>query len=248
MNNKFIFKLRTDISSLEIPSELNNPFNATTPEVSRIAAKEFQEHIIVASKKWNYDFHTQRGKMFGVLVVQQKDGTYSYLGATSGKLPEGLKWDKLTPSVFDESIDDYFINRGMKELGEISKDIKLSNKPSEIILLKEKRKLKSNLLQKRLFENYNFLNLSYKEKNLLEIFKHSSHGNPPAASGECAAPKLLQYAIKYQLKPIAITEFWWGSSIENKEKKHGLYYPACKNRCRPILEYMLEDAELFSKK
>ena len=53
----------------------------------------------------------------------------------------------------------------------------------------------------------------------MEIFKHSTHRNPPSASGECAAPKLLQYAIKHQLKPIALTEFWWGSSAENNEKK-----------------------------
>lgn len=82
----------------------------------------------------------------------------------------------------------------------------------------------------------------------MEIFKYSAHGNPPAATGECAAPKLLQYAIKHQLKPIALTEFWWGSSAENNEKKPRDYYPACKNRCQPILEYMLEDTELFSKK
>ena len=66
---------------------------------------------------------------------------------------------------------------------------------------------------------------------------------PPSAAGECAAPKLLQYAIEHQLKPIALTEFWWGNST--KEKTHNVFYPACKNKCRPILEYMLEDTELF---
>ena len=82
----------------------------------------------------------------------------------------------------------------------------------------------------------------------MDIFKNSSHGNPPAATGECAAPKLLQYAIKNQLTPIALAEFWWGDSIENKGKKHTNYYPSCKNRCRLILEYILEDVELFTKK
>ena len=248
MDKQFLFNFKTDISSFKIFSKLNNPFSAYIPEIAKIAAKEFQEFIAVESKKWNYDFGTQRGKMFGVLVVKKQDNTFCYLGTVSGKLPKNAICEKLIPSVFDTSVGDFFINKGMTKLSEIGNQIKKANHPSEIISLKDKRKQKSVSLQKQLFENYCFLNLSGKQKNILEIFKYSSHGNPPAATGECAAPKLLQYAIKHQLKPIALIEFWWGSSAENKEKKNRAYYPACKNRCRPILEYMLEDTELFTKK
>jgi len=248
MDKQFLFNFKTDISSFKISSNLNNPFNTHIPEIAKIAAKEFQEFIILESKKWNYDFGSQRGKMFGILVVKKQDNTYSYLGTVSGKLPKNAICEKFISSVFDESVDDFFINKGMTELSEIGNQIKNTNSPSEIISLKEKRKQKSVSLQKQLFENYHFLNLSGKQKNILEIFKNLSYGNPPAATGECAAPKLLQYAIKHQLKPIALIEFWWGSSAENKEKKNRAYYPACKNRCRAILEYMLEDTELFTKK
>ena len=110
------------------------------------------------------------------------------------------------------------------------------------------RKQKSIALQQRLFENYHFLNLSRESKNLLEIFCFLENKYPPSAAGECAAPKLLHFAIHHDLKPIALTEFWWGSSIENKEMKHASFYPACKNRCRPILEYILEDSELFNRR
>ncbi len=247
MDNNFLFKFKTDISSINISIKLNNPFSTSVPEIAKIAAKEFQEFITEEAKIWKYNFHKQRGKMFGILVVQEQGGKYSFLGTASGKLPENTICKKFIPSVFDDSIDDFFINKGMIELTEIGNQIKTSNSPSEVITLKESRKQKSIGLQKRLFENYNFLNLSGEEKNLLAIFKDSSQGNPPAASGECAAPKLLQYAIQHKLKPIALAEFWWGSAIENKGKMHGAYYPACKNRCRPILEYMLEDTELFSK-
>lgn len=247
MDNQLIFNFKTELSRVTIPSELNNPFGADVPEIARIAAKEFQEFIALESKKWKYDFRTQKGKMFGVLVVQKEDNTYCYLGTVSGKLPGNATCNKFIPSIFDDSVGDFFINKGMTELSEIGNQIKNTNSPSGIISLKEKRKQKSIALQQRLFENYHFLNLSGKEKNLLEIFKSSSHGNPPSAAGECAAPKLLQYAIKHRLKPIALTEFWWGNSIDNKEKKHGAFYPACKNRCRPILEYMLEDTELFAR-
>ena len=248
MDKQLIFNFKADIPKINIPSKINNPFGTYVPEIARVAAKEFQKFIALESKKWKYDFRIQKGKMFGVLVVQKEDNSYCYLGTVSGKLPENEKCNNFIPSVFDDSVGDFFINKGMTELSEIGNQIKNSNSLPEIVSLKEKRKKKSIALQKRLFENYHFLNISGKSKNLLEIFKCSSHGNPPSAAGECAAPKLLQYAIKHQLKPIALTEFWWGSSIKNKGKEHTLFYPACKNRCRPILEYMLEDTELFTKR
>ena len=135
----------------------------------------------------------------------------------------------------------------MTKITEIGTRIKKTDDQSEINSLKEESRQTSVALQKRLFENYNFFNLSGTEENLLDIFKNSSHGNPPVAAGECAAPKLLQYAIKHHLKPIAITEFWWGSPIKKNGKEHKAYYPACKDRCRPILEFILEDTTLFDR-
>lgn len=245
MDEQIIFNFKTDLSNINIPDKLNNPFGEYIPEIGKIAAKEFQEFISQESKKWNYDFHSQKGKMFGILVVQHQDNSYTYLGAISGKLPRNEKCSKFTPSVFDDSVGDFFINRGMSELSEIGSIIKSTSDKSEILLLREKSKQKSIALQKRLFENYIFSNTSGKEKNIIEIFGLSSHGNPPSAAGECAAPKLLHYAIKNNLKPIALAEFWWGNTIKNKEREHKMFYPACKNRCRPILEYMLEDSNLF---
>ena len=186
--------------------------------------------------------------MFGVLVVQNADNEYGFLGAVSGKLPNNAKSESLVPSIFDDSIDDFFINKGMSELTEIGDKIKNTDTASEIEFLSEKRTNKSIALQKWLFEKYNFLNLSRKEENILIIFEDSSNGNPPVAAGECAAPKLLQYAIKHSLKPVALAEFWWGKQIKNKDREHAVFYPACKERCRPILEYMLEDTSLFVNK
>ena len=88
MDKQFLFNFKTDISSFKIFSNLNNPFSTSIPDISKVAAKEFQEFIAVESEKWNYDFGTQRGKMFGILVVKKQDNTYSYLGTVSGKLPK----------------------------------------------------------------------------------------------------------------------------------------------------------------
>lgn len=246
MDKTLIFIFKTDISELYIPSELNNPFRVDISEIADLAAKEFQDFLTLESKKWKYDFHTQRGKMFGVLVVEKENHSYGYLGTISGKLPKNDTCEHFTPSVFDDSIDDYYINRGMAELTKIGQQINEAHKPSDVNILKEKRKQKSVALQEWLFENYSFSNLSGKECSLLDIFEQSTHGKPPAAAGECAAPKLFHYAISHGLKPIALAEFWWGKS--DKEMEHLAYYPSCKNRCRPILEYMLEDSGLYDRR
>lgn len=247
MDKQLIFNFITDISRVNIPVQLNNPFSDDIPIIARIAAKEFQQFIISESQGWKHDLLIQKGKMFGILVVQKEDSSYGYLGTISGTIPGNETCSEFVPSIFDSSTDDFFINTGMRELTDIGNRIKKTTIQSEITALTENRRQKSSALQQRLFENYLFLNLFGKEKNVLQIFKSSLHGNPPSAAGECAAPKLLQYAFKQHLRPIALAEFWWGNSIKNIERTHGVFYPACKNKCRPILEYMLDDTELFNQ-
>jgi tRNA pseudouridine32 synthase/23S rRNA pseudouridine746 synthase len=246
MDNPLIFGFKTAISTINISKQLNNPFKTDIPEIAAIAAQEFQHFIAQESQSWEDNFLTKKGKMFGVLVVQKKDETYGFLAAVSGKLPNNVKCDKLIPSIFNDSADDFFINRGMTELTEIGEEIKKSACQLEIDALKKSRKEKSIKLQEQLFKNYKILNLFGIEKNVIEIFKDSSHGSPPSAAGECAAPKLLHHAFKQQLKPIALAEFWWGTLSENRERNHKEFYPACKNKCRPILEYMLDNTALFN--
>ena len=108
----------------------------------------------------------------------------------------------------------------------------------EVERLKELRKNKSIDLQRKLFESYHFLNQSGEERSLIDIFKE--HPSLPSAAGECAAPKLLQYAFKYHLKPVALAEFWWGKSPQSEIRKHAHYYPSCQGKCKPILGHMLK--------
>lgn len=115
---------------------------------------------------------------------------------------------------------------------------------TEINSLKEERKIKSNSLQNQLFNQYQFLNKFKQEKGLLEIFSNTVFQQPPAAAGECAAPKLLQYAFQNDLEPICMAEFWWGDSPKSEVRKHGQFYPACTGKCEPILGHMLEGIEL----
>ncbi|MHC5309507.1 RluA family pseudouridine synthase [Myroides sp. LJL116] len=116
----------------------------------------------------------------------------------------------------------------------------IAQQKAPIEALKESRKNKSNALQQKLFKQYQFLNNLGQTKDLLDIFKDTAFKKPPAAAGDCAAPRLLQYAYAHQMHPIAMAEFWWGESPKSEIRKHLNYYPACKGKCEPILNHMLQ--------
>lgn len=113
-----------------------------------------------------------------------------------------------------------------------------------ISALKSERKTRSAALQQKLFEQFGMLNYRGEVKNLCEIFGQTVHKTPPAGAGECAAPKLLQQAYLHGWKPIALAEFWWGDSPKTEIRHHGHYYPACKGKCEPILQHMLQGLQV----
>lgn len=113
-----------------------------------------------------------------------------------------------------------------------------------ISALKSERKTRSAALQQKLFEQFGMLNYRGEVKNLCEIFGQTVHKTPPAGAGECAAPKLLQQAYLHEWKPIAMAEFWWGDSPKTEIRHHGHYYPACKGKCEPILQHMLQGLQV----
>lgn len=113
-----------------------------------------------------------------------------------------------------------------------------------ISALKSERKTRSAALQQKLFEQFGMLNYRGEVKNLCEIFGQTVHKTPPAGAGECAAPKLLQQAYLHGWKPIAMAEFWWGDSPKTEIRHHGHYYPACKGKCAPILQHMLQGLQV----
>lgn len=106
--------------------------------------------------------------------------------------------------------------------------------------LKTERKERSAALQQKLFEQFRMLNAKGEVKDLCTIFEQTVQKTPPAGAGECALPKLLQYAYLHQLEPLAMAEFWWGGSPKNEVRHHGYYYPSCKGKCEPILQHMLQ--------
>ena len=105
--------------------------------------------------------------------------------------------------------------------------------------LANQRKTKSEALQNWLFEHFVMVNYAGERRNLLDIFRDTMQQLPPAGTGECCEPKLLQYAYAHGLKPVQMAMFWWGKSPDNEIRHHLHYYPVCSGKCKPVLTYML---------
>ncbi|MCE2712833.1 MAG: pseudouridine synthase [Cryomorphaceae bacterium] len=130
------------------------------------------------------------------------------------------------------------LKRSLREQ-ELELEKYISSYEDSLIQLKDKRSRLSSELQDKLFSQYTFLNVSGETKELLKLFQTT----PPSGAGDCAAPKLLQFAFKNKLTPLTMAEFWWGPSPAAEVRIHGQYYPACRGKCEPILQHMLKGLE-----
>ncbi len=246
------FEQLIDVKSL--PKKFTYPFDYTPHPLCLLAAEKLQTYL-TNQQEWEHNFGLVDdqegmviGKMFGVLVAQTQENKLGYLAAFSGKLAGANQHSKFVPPVYDGLIEGNFVNVGMLELTRINQEIKdleelqSAESKQQIETLKKLRKANSIALQDQIFDQYHFLNQEGEEKSLREIFN-----KPPSGAGECAAPKLLQYAFLHQMKPIAMAEFWWGLSPKSDFWKHGQFYPACKEKCEPILEHMLKGIDMDEK-
>jgi tRNA pseudouridine32 synthase / 23S rRNA pseudouridine746 synthase len=235
-----------------LPKYLNSPFGNVQSPICSLAVKKLQDYLL-KQEDWIHNFgldnrQTGRiiGKMFGVLVVKTADNQMGYLAAFSGKLAGRNQHLKFVPPIFDTLQEDSFLTVGMNKLTEINLEIKMLQSQHlvdklAVEKLKNRRKSDSIALQNKLFDQYHFLNQAGESTSLRAIFAHQFNRKPPSAAGECAAPKLLQYAFQHKMTPIAIAEFWWGLSPKSDNWQHKQFYPACQEKCAPILKHMLKD-------
>ena len=331
---------KNDISEIPLPEKFTFPFYYEPHPLAKIAVKELQAYL-ENQTDFKHSFGLKNnskelaiGKMFGILIVKNKQHKIGYLAAFSGKLADNSFPKKFVPPIFNMRTNGSFYVKGEEEINqlnaqltnikrdqtyvrlkkslqEIIKNIeidlslekrklnvkkverkarkkigkstlrnsdydslnkkliqesfndqfyykelqeyyeeKIHKKRAEVTVYEEKiaflikqRKEKSNDLQQTLFSKYAFLNKDKKQKYLLDIFNNPTM-KPPAGSGECSAPKLLQYAFLTDLTPLCMAEFWWGVSPNSTIRKHKNFYPACQGRCKPILTHMLEGIEM----
>lgn len=248
LNSPFFNHFSHTLGAYNLP--LSFTLQGNPDPLCELAAAELQNYL-TNQQDWQHNFGLAEskgmviGKMFGVLVVETEHHEIGYLAAFSGKLAGSNSHTKFVPPVFDLLAENSFLNKGMEELTMMGQEIKklkdldaVVNKEL-IISLKTKRRQYSIALQNEIFNHYHFLNQAGEEKSLIDIFATAGYKNPPAGAGECAGPKLLQFAFKHNMKPLALTEFWWGLSPKSVTWKHGHFYAPCKEKCEPILKHML---------
>ena len=110
----------------------------------------------------------------------------------------------------------------------------------EIEALKRERREGSDALQRWLFDQYVMLNAKGMRRTLIDIFARFNGTLPPAGAGDCCAPKLLQFAYAHKLRPVSLAEFWLGAPPPTEVRRHLQFYPPCRSKCYPILQFMLQ--------
>ena len=184
------------------------------------------------------------GKMFGVLVAEDADGKLGFFAAYSGLLCGRNDWEYFVPPVFDAQQPDGYFKQKEREISVLNQHPSADNQ--------HLNRQMSQDLQLWLFRQYRMLNANGDTRDLVEIWR-DYHQNPkiqkrfplpPGGTGDCCAPKLLQYAYQHQLKPVCMAEFWWGPSPASEIRHHGEFYPACRGKCKPVLTWMLQGLEV----
>ena len=86
------------VSHIALPERFTYPFNYTPHPLCVLAAEEVKAYIST-KKEWLEELTL--GKMFGVLIVQQADGSCGYLAAFSGNLAGSNLHPFFVPPVYD---------------------------------------------------------------------------------------------------------------------------------------------------
>ena len=225
--------LNTDVQA---PERFTYPFCYEPHPLCEMAAKEVQAYI---GSHMEIREDADNGKMFGVLVVEYEGGQ-AYLAAYSGLLAGRNDWSFFVPPVYDAQQPDGHFKTTEREISLISHHSPLIAKKM------------SQDLQVWLFHQYQLLNARGEVKDLVDIWQsyysrpklRQKFPLPPGGTGDCCAPKLLQYAYQQGLKPVCMAEFWWGATTHTELRQHLNYYPACRGKCKPILTWMLEGLDV----
>jgi len=232
-----------DIQHIALPEQFTYPFHYTPHPLCVLAAEEVQIYL---TNRTDWHSELQQGKMFGVLVVRSTDKGIGFLAAFSGNLAGSNHHDYFVSPVYDLlNPNGYFKQEEARisSLNVILNEVKNLN-DTNIEQLKEERKTRSIALQQWIFQQFRLRNALGEEQDINEIFSKYAHRNPPAGTGECAAPKLLQYAYLNGYQPLAMAEFWLGNSPKSEIRRHGHYYPSCRHKCEPLLKFMLQGLDV----
>jgi tRNA pseudouridine32 synthase/23S rRNA pseudouridine746 synthase len=238
---KYVHPLENRIAP---PERFTYPFAYEPHPLCQLAAKAVQAYI-ASHEEIRED--ADKGKMFGVLVVEMSPGQLGFLAAYSGLLAGRNDWPYFVPPIFDAQQPDGYFKTQEREISRISRTSRSSRDSSDF-----SSKQLSQELQTWLFHQYRLLNARGEVKDLVDVWQEyynrpkllRKYPLPPGGTGDCCAPKLLQYAYQQGLKPLCMAEFWWGETTKTELRHHLNYYPACRGKCKPVLTWMLQGLDV----
>ena len=229
-----LFDMLKEGSFFTVEEEVLNAINRKIEKLER--SQQFAKlKTFLTSEKQKAEARLQEQRQKGSLAKKERKAIREKYGLeVPAQVEAKLKHESLCFKFYYKDLQNYWNIR----IGFAQK--KVNRYIKKIENLKEDRKVRSAALQAKLFDQYHFLNAKGQTQSLVNIFESTALRVPPAGAGECAAPKLLQYAFKHKLKPIVMAEFWWGKGPKSEIRKHKYFYPACKGKCEPILGHMLK--------
>ncbi len=208
------------------------------------------------------------GQMFGVLECVDTDGNTVVLRAFSGQFNTRWQAEGWVPPTFDLDGYYQIMPKVKSSIHQMTDDIEVYKQKADqyklkfdaatlsggrgeqkdcrrrmreafkaLELSKKKRKTYSQSMFFVFQDLYQLQNYNGEQQSILNIF-YEDRGIP-TGSGDCCAPKLLQAAVQKSLTPLGLTEFYFGKKNKSSTKFHKEFYPCCKNKCQPILGYML---------
>lgn len=209
--------------------------------------EDAKQHVIAdieAHAEWREE--VSRGKMFGFLITDTGETLKAYSGQICGR----SDWDGYVPAIFDYLQPDGYFKTHEAIITQLNHEAQECNDSKRLADIKTERKERSQALQRWLFSQFQITNPIGETQSLQQVFDEYAKRNnlrqtiPPSGTGECCAPKLLQYANTHNLKPLALVEFWYGESPKGEVRHHGMFYEPCQSRCQPIIWWMAGGQEI----
>lgn len=221
MLNTFFQPFNTDISSIPLPEKFTFPFYYEPHELSILAAKELQNYL-ENQTAFNHNFGLQEhqeglviGKMFGVLVCQNKKGELGYLWAYSGKLAESNDHSFFVPPIFDMLSKEGFYKIEEEVVNGINREIEQLEIASDYLFAKEnwvttKEKASEDIQNQK--DRIKALKVS-RDKRRIEI-----PANLTSAEMEAFELELSEESKKESILLKKMTKYW-NYQIENAQKE-----------------------------
>jgi tRNA pseudouridine32 synthase / 23S rRNA pseudouridine746 synthase len=182
----------------------------------------------------DYLWSNARGQMFGVLECKNSNGDIVVLKAFSCQYNGEWLTDGWAPPLFDVNEFHELTTPVYKQISDLGEKIQAN--PGQKDLIEQRAALSRNLM-KKIHQLYSLTNFTGETKSLNDIL--GKQQGIPAGTGDCCAPKLLNHAARLGLTPLGLSEFYWGKESKSGARQHGVFYPACADKCQPILGFML---------